>query len=42
MIEAKIKQTLRDVIDFPKPGIVFKDITPVLKVLNYAGKSPKL
>ncbi len=31
MIEAKIKQTLRDVIDFPKPGIVFKDITPVLK-----------
>ncbi len=31
MIEAKIKQTLRDVMDFPKPGIVFKDITPVLK-----------
>lgn len=31
MIAAKIKQTLRDVVDFPKPGIVFKDITPVLK-----------
>lgn len=31
MIEAKIKQTVRDVMDFPKPGIVFKDITPVLK-----------
>lgn len=31
MIEAKIKQTLRDVVDFPKPGIVFKDITPLLK-----------
>jgi adenine phosphoribosyltransferase len=31
MIATKIKQTLRDVIDFPKPGIVFKDITPVLK-----------
>lgn len=31
MIEAKIKQTLRDVADFPKPGIIFKDITPVLK-----------
>jgi adenine phosphoribosyltransferase len=31
MIETKIKQTLRDVVDFPKPGIVFKDITPVLK-----------
>jgi len=31
MLETKIKQTLRDVVDFPKPGIVFKDITPVLK-----------
>lgn len=30
MLEAKIKQTLRDVADFPKPGIIFKDITPVL------------
>jgi adenine phosphoribosyltransferase len=25
-----IKQHIRDVPDFPKPGIVFKDITPVL------------
>ena len=31
MLAAKIKQTLRDVHDFPKPGIIFKDITPVLK-----------
>ena len=31
MIEAKIKTTVRDVVDFPKPGIVFKDITPILK-----------
>lgn len=31
MIESKIKQTVRDVADFPKPGIVFKDITPILK-----------
>ena len=31
MIEAKIKKTLRDVADFPKPGIIFKDITPVLQ-----------
>ncbi|TKC05613.1 adenine phosphoribosyltransferase [Pedobacter polaris] len=31
MLETRIKQTLRDVADFPKPGIVFKDITPVLK-----------
>lgn len=31
MIESKIKLTVRDVHDFPKPGIVFKDITPILK-----------
>lgn len=31
MLETKIKATLRDVVDFPKPGIVFKDITPILK-----------
>lgn len=31
MIESKIKQVVRDVHDFPKPGIVFKDITPILK-----------
>ena len=26
----KIKTTIRDVNDYPSPGIVFKDITPVL------------
>lgn len=31
MIETKIKRVVRDVNDFPKPGIVFKDITPILK-----------
>lgn len=31
MIQEKIKSTIRDVQDFPKPGIVFKDITPILK-----------
>lgn len=31
MIEIKIKQSLRDIADFPKPGIIFKDITPLLK-----------
>jgi adenine phosphoribosyltransferase len=31
MLTAKIKTTLRDVPDFPKPGIIFKDITPILK-----------
>lgn len=31
MIATKIKETVRDVPDFPKTGIVFKDITPILK-----------
>ncbi|MFT7030265.1 MAG: adenine phosphoribosyltransferase [Marinoscillum sp.] len=26
----KLNKTIRDVKDFPKPGIVFKDITPIL------------
>ena len=26
----RLKSTIRDVPDFPKPGILFKDITPVL------------
>ncbi len=29
-IEEKLKQTIRDIPDFPKPGIVFKDITPIM------------
>ena len=31
MIEAKLKSVIRDIPDFPKPGIVFKDITPIFK-----------
>jgi adenine phosphoribosyltransferase len=31
MIEQQIKSAIRDIPDFPKPGIVFKDITPILK-----------
>ncbi|ADY52824.1 adenine phosphoribosyltransferase [Pseudopedobacter saltans DSM 12145] len=31
MIEQKIRSEVRDIIDFPKDGIVFKDITPILK-----------
>ena len=31
MIAQQIKQVIRDVPDFPKPGIIFKDITPILK-----------
>mgnify|MGYP000853277183 CR=1 FL=1 len=30
MPEIKAKSLIRDVPDFPKPGILFKDITPVL------------
>lgn len=30
MIEEKIRRVIRDVPDFPKPGILFKDITPLL------------
>lgn len=26
----RLRSAIRDVVDFPKPGIVFKDITPVL------------
>ncbi len=34
-----LRNAIRDVPDFPKPGILFKDITPVLadaKLLNLA------
>lgn len=31
MIEQRIKAAIRDVPDFPKPGIIFKDITTILK-----------
>src|SRR6266480_6790066 len=27
----KLRTAVRDVPDFPKPGIIFKDITPILK-----------
>ena len=30
-LSAKVKSLIRDVKDFPKKGIVFKDITPILK-----------
>ena len=31
MVEEMIEKLIRDVPDFPKPGIVFKDITPLLQ-----------
>lgn len=30
VLSDEIKSTIRDVRDYPKPGVVFKDITPVL------------
>jgi adenine phosphoribosyltransferase len=30
MLSSKLKDSIRDVPDFPKPGIIFKDITPIL------------
>ncbi len=31
ILEQTIKSTIRDIADFPQPGIIFKDITPLLK-----------
>ena len=31
MTEEQLRSFIRDVPDFPKPGIIFKDITPLLK-----------
>jgi adenine phosphoribosyltransferase len=31
MLEDQIKKVIRDISDFPKLGIIFKDITPILK-----------
>lgn len=31
MIEEALRPYIRDIVDFPKPGIVFKDITPLLQ-----------
>ncbi|MDH5372059.1 MAG: adenine phosphoribosyltransferase [Acidimicrobiia bacterium] len=30
MLETKLQSLIRDVPDFPEPGVLFKDITPVL------------
>ncbi|NQT84761.1 adenine phosphoribosyltransferase [bacterium] len=30
-LSQELQRTIRDIPDFPKPGIIFKDITPVLK-----------
>ena len=30
-VTSRVQEAIRDVADFPKPGIMFKDITPVLE-----------
>jgi len=30
-LNKELRSNIRDIVDFPKPGIVFKDITPILK-----------
>src|SRR3989338_8930964 len=30
-LEQQVKSKIRDVPDFPKPGILFKDLTPILQ-----------
>lgn len=31
MISDRLKSVIRDIYDFPKPGIIFKDVTPIFK-----------
>jgi len=37
----ELKRTIRDVKDFPKPGIVFKDVTPLLLNIPLFGQAVK-
>lgn len=39
MIQERLKAAIRDVHDFPKEGIVFKDITPILEDPQLIGDS---
>lgn len=31
MLKEQVESTIRDIPDFPKPGIIFKDITPIMQ-----------
>ncbi len=37
----ELQRTIRDVHNFPKPGIVFKDVTPVLLDVELFGQTVK-
>jgi len=41
-VVAELKRTIRDVHNFPKPGIVFKDVTPVLLDVALFAQTVKL
>src|SRR5260370_40829495 len=41
-IVAALKRTIRDVTNFPKPGIVFKDVTPVLLEVELFAQAVRL
>ena len=38
MMEAELKRVIRDFPDYPKPGIVFKDISPILMDMQLYGQ----
>ncbi len=38
MLIQTLKDTIRDIPDFPKPGIIFKDITPILENNTLCGQ----
>lgn len=40
-LEQRLRAAIRDVADFPKPGIVFKDITPVLRNAHLFGAAAR-
>ena len=38
MMEAELKRVIRDFPDYPKPGIIFKDISPILLDMDLYGQ----
>ena len=37
-LKERLNKTMRDVVDFPSKGIIFKDITPILADINLITK----
>ena len=40
MSAGELRDHIRDIPDFPKPGIVFRDITPLLRSPEQGAKTP--